>query len=249
MLSGIHSLVTVNQHPVIVTSLADDVILHCELTQSPEEKMTKIPVLYWEYLKSDRPGMWPKLWPASAKYNGRVERLDNDFESPNKSVLFRNVQWEDSGAYQCKLSITTEKSGSERKRGNSTMLLVYDSVSLNTTQDGSWLQCAVRVSWDPGFVLSISHIGSNQTLESDSKDCDPALLYVTLSVTIPLMKSGGYECRLHLNSTLITKNTFSHNLPDELKVYPEPWLLYAAMLLVPVTLLLGVTTVLLICRH
>ncbi|XP_029928040.1 uncharacterized protein LOC115373681 isoform X2 [Myripristis murdjan] len=252
MLSGIHSLITVHQDPVVVTSLDDDVTLPCELTLSREERLTKVPVLYWEYLKSEQPGMWPKVWPASENYMGRVERLDNDFNSTNKSIRFKSVRWEDSGMYQCKLSIHTARGGSERKKGSGTLLLVHDIISLNTTAEGDrWLQCAVRVSRDPGFVLSVFHVGSKQILKNVStplETCDAnTSLYVTLSLTVPLTKSGTFECRLHLNSTQKTKETFHYNLTDGQKMYPEPWLLYASMLLVPVTLLLAISTVWL-CR-
>ncbi|XP_071376456.1 uncharacterized protein [Centroberyx affinis] len=250
-LSGIQSLITVYQPPVVVAPLSHDVTMQCELTASPEEKMITIPVLYWEFLKSDEPGVWPKLWPAAQQYKGRVERLDINLKSSNKSIRFKNIQWEDSGPYQCKLSIATESSGSERKKGKGTKLMVYDTMFFSTAENDTQLHCAVNVSWDPGFVLSVSRGGFNQSCVSAPRENVPALPYVTLSGTFPLGSRGGYDCQLHLNGTQITKKSIHHNPPepDELKVYPEPWLLYTAIVLVPFTVLLVMITALLIYRR
>lgn len=113
-----------------MTKLAQDVILQCLFTHSPDENVFKTPILYWDHLNSDKPVTWPRLWPITDKYKGRVEPLDKDQSSSNKSILLRNVQWGDAGKYQCKLSYTKGEQN-ERKRGDGTLLVVYGKNELS----------------------------------------------------------------------------------------------------------------------
>lgn len=112
------SVVTVYQPPVLTSALGGDVVMPCHLSNN--EKMVAPPVLYWVY--SDN----AKLWPSSEKYKERVDLLDKDVHSSNKSMLFKNVQWADSGKYLCKLSIMdTDSNKRSRVRGNETLLMIY----------------------------------------------------------------------------------------------------------------------------
>lgn len=84
-------------------------------------KVSNKPILYWEFMSQNKSRLFPNQEP---QYNGRVDVLDDVQSSPNKSILFRNVRWEDSGKYQCMLSY--ERDGdSERKRGAGVKLLIY----------------------------------------------------------------------------------------------------------------------------
>lgn len=121
--SGTRSLVTVHQPPVLTAALGNDVILPCQLEVSNDEKMLTPPVLYWVHLTQDKEN--PRLWTPSEKYDQRVELLEKNPNSSNKSVLLKNVQWADNGKYLCKLSITTERHKSFRRKGNETLLMVY----------------------------------------------------------------------------------------------------------------------------
>lgn len=85
--------------------------------------MVTPPVLYWVYLTQDSTDN-PRLWMPSEKYDGRVELLDNNPNTSSKSILLKNVQWADSGKYQCKVSVITE-GDRFRRRGNDTLLMVY----------------------------------------------------------------------------------------------------------------------------
>lgn len=106
---------------MLAAALDRDVVLPCELRFS-DVKLIGQPVLYWTYFRGDDQD---RVWQPSGKYVGRVDRLDNNGNSLNKSVLFKNVQWADSGRYLCKLSITTDKDQRYRTLGNITTLLVY----------------------------------------------------------------------------------------------------------------------------
>ncbi|XP_071326502.1 uncharacterized protein [Trachinotus anak] len=247
MVSGTCSLVIVHQPPVLTTALGENVTMQCQLNISNDEKMLTVPVLYWERLPLDSEN--PRLWSPSGKYEGRVDLLDKSPNSTNKSIILRNVQWADSGRYLCKLSITTERDKSFRRKGNQTYLIVYGAMIFNlTSHNDSLLRCQVNVSLQHDFVLSIFHDGCNlQSVDSALGNGDAALPYVTLSKTVSLKGGGKYECQLHLNEELITKSIF-HYPPPGSGVYSEPWLLYGALLLVPVTVLLGMVTVLLIRR-
>ncbi|XP_060906017.1 uncharacterized protein LOC132983636 [Labrus mixtus] len=241
LISGTCSLVTVHQPPVIMAALGRAVVLQSNLILSPDEKMSAQPVLYWDHLKGDSDSA--RLWPSSKSYKSRVALMDSNEDSFNKSILLKNVQWDDSGKYLCKLSITTE--GKKfREQGKPTLLMVYDSMIFNiTAHDDSLLCCEVKVTRGPAVVLSIFHEGS----ELETGDCGPeeaaaALPYVTLSKSVHVRGGGNYECQLHLNADLITKSSFQNN-PSGVEVFPEPWPLYGSLLLVPITVLLGLIIV------
>lgn len=264
MVSGTCSLVTVHQPPVLTTALGHDVIMPCHLNLSHDEKMVTPPVLYWLCLTHNNTNNG-RLWSHSEKYKGRVDLLDNDPNSSNKSIVFKNVQWADGGKYLCKLSITTQRDKSFRRKGNETLLRVYDTVIFSlTSHNDSLLRCEVNVTRDPGFALSIFHDGCKlQPVDSAPGDAGAAaLLFVTLSETISVQSKGEYECRLQLNGDLITKSIFQYHPPaaddggDAVKnilltcpTVSEPWLLYLALLLVPITILLALIVALLIYRH
>ncbi|XP_031723382.1 uncharacterized protein LOC116394439 [Anarrhichthys ocellatus] len=266
MVAGTRSLVTVYQPPVLTTALGHDIMMPCLLSLSHDERMVTLPVLYWMYLTKNNTDNL-RLWPPSEKYEGRVERMDKCRNTSNKSIVLKNVQWADSGKYLCKLSITTERDKSFRRKGNETSLKVYDTM-IFTAHNDSLLWCEVNVTPDPGFVLSIFHNGC----KLQPADCAPgavgaALPYVTLSKTVPLRSKGRYECQLHQNGDLITKSIFYYHSPvaevdgdaerngsltclttasePAVVVFPEPWLLYMAFLLVPIVILLSLVTALL----
>ncbi|KAM7421375.1 hypothetical protein PAMA_015489 [Pampus argenteus] len=229
MVSGTYSLITVHQPPLLTAAQGHDVIMPCQLNLSNNEKMVSPPVLYWIYNS--------KMYVLSdTKYAGRAHPLDNNTDASNKSFLLKDVQWTDSGKYLCKLSISTEGK-SFRERGNETLLIVYDTMLFNLIgHNDSQLQCKINVTRDPRMVLSIIHNGCKvQTAEK----AVTALPYVTLSETISLKDGGKYECQLHLDKNLITKSTFHwHPHEPDVVVCPQPWFLYAALLLVPTTVLL-----------
>lgn len=130
-------MVTVHQPPVLVTALGHDATLPCRLDLSHNEKMIALPVLYWVYVKHPDN---PKLWRPSETYKGRVDLLNENLNSSDKSILLRNVQWADGGKYLCKLSVTTEKDQSFRAKGNETLLLVYGKNKVNMI-----LACCIRL--------------------------------------------------------------------------------------------------------
>lgn len=114
---GASTLITVHQPPVLIRTLGTDIILPCHLSS---DDMLSPPILYWVYQDTI------KLWPPSDKFKNRVDRVDQNEESLNKSIVFKNVQWMDSGNYLCKLSIlTTESEKRYRIRGNETQLIIY----------------------------------------------------------------------------------------------------------------------------
>ncbi|XP_074508751.1 uncharacterized protein LOC141778411 isoform X2 [Sebastes fasciatus] len=262
MVSGTRSLVTVHQPPALTAALGHDVIMPCHLNLSPDEKMKTPPILYWSQTQNKT----GNLWTPSKEYVGRVDLLDNNPNTSNKSILLKNVQWADSGKYLCKLSVTLQRKKSFRSKGNETLLKVYDTMIFNLTgHNDSLLRCEVNVTRDPAFVLFIFHNGWKlQPVDSAPGDAGADLPYVTLSESISPQNDGEYECQLHLDGDLITKSIFHYQPPvaedggDAEKnvslsepgvvVFPEPWLLYAALLLVPITVLLSVLTALMMYR-
>ncbi|XP_026226123.1 uncharacterized protein LOC113169156 [Anabas testudineus] len=268
MVLGTRSLVTVHQPPVITAALGHDVIMPCQLRLTADEKMVKLPVLYWLYAPhADN----VKVWEPSETYTGRVDLLDQNEKSSNKSILLKSVRWADSGKYLCKLSVFTEKEKSFRRKGNETLLMVYDNIIINlTNHNDSRLQCEVNVSGEPGFVLSIIHNECKlPTVGSGQRDAVTTQPYVTLSESVSLMGVGKYECQLHLKDRLVTKSIFHYHvtvsgedsdagnnvsticsttLSGLVVVFPEPWLLYIALLLVPITFLLGILTARVLCK-
>ncbi|XP_034554196.1 uncharacterized protein LOC117823205 [Notolabrus celidotus] len=197
------------------------------------------------------------------KYRNRVQLMDDNINSRNKSILLKGVQWADSGMYQCKLSITTEREKG-RKLGGGTVLMIYDTMIFNlTAHNDSLLCCEVKVTRYPNLFLSIFHDGSKlHSVDSAPNSTAAAQPYVTLSMNVSVRGGGKYECQLHLNAVLIMKSSFLHNPPvsgeeqDADKnvslpcsptvcdpgavVFPEPWFLYGSLLLVPITILLGI---------
>ncbi|XP_030249864.1 uncharacterized protein LOC115567416 isoform X2 [Sparus aurata] len=249
MVSGTCSQCTVDQPPVVTAALGHDAIMPCQLSLSDNVKMVIPPVLYWAVLPQESDD--DKLWPPSENYKERVDLLDKGLYSTNKSVLFRNVQWADSGRYQCKVSITT-KAGRFRRLGNASLLVVHDTMTFNLSGHNNSLLCEVNVTHDPGFVLTVFHDGYKlQTGDSSaSGDSYSYLPFVTLSEAVLLRSNGTYECQLHLNEDLITASIFHYHPPepDKLVEYKEPWHLYTALLLVPTIFLLVLLTAMLICR-
>lgn len=73
-----------------------------------------------------------KLWPdPESPYKDRVDVLDSDRNSPNRSVLLKNVQWEDStGKYECKLSYRAAKQD-KRTKGNGVKLLIHGNKTIS----------------------------------------------------------------------------------------------------------------------
>ncbi|KAM9851782.1 uncharacterized protein ACBR49_004934 isoform 1-T1 [Aulostomus maculatus] len=240
VVSGDLTLVTVHQPPVLAAALGHDVIMPCQLSVSQDEKTEISSILYWIHTTSDTGNS--ALWLPSQKYRGRVDLLDNNSKSSNKSIRFQKVQWADSGRYLCKVTITTEGDLSFRRRGNETLLMVYDTVLFGlTSHNDSLLHCEVNVTGDPRYILSIHHNGSqSQTGGSSPGDAITFLPYVTLSETVSLRGRGEYECQLHLDGDLITASRFFYSpLESGELVFPEPWLLYLASLLLHVLILLG----------
>ncbi|CAJ1062815.1 uncharacterized protein LOC122881741 isoform X1 [Xyrichtys novacula] len=252
--SGVCSLVTVDQPPVLTSALGRAVMLQCQLLLSPGEKMKSSPILYWERMNAAS----TRLWPDSDEYRSRVALLDSNPNSSNKSMMLKDVQWADSGKYRCKLSIHTETRS--RKLGNGSLLVVYDTMSFNLThQNDSLLRCEVKASCDPALVLSIFRDGVKlQSVNRDPRCAAAAQLPVTLSESVCGKGGGKYECQLHLNQNLITKSSFYYNPPvtEDKNVsitasptvsVPEPWFLYGSLLLVPIIFLLVLITAYL-CR-
>ncbi|XP_028984493.1 uncharacterized protein LOC114842790 [Betta splendens] len=262
-ISGTDCLFTVHQPPAASAALGRDVVLPCQLRSSPHVRMGHPPVLYWEHL-SHRD--CPKLWPVSEGYKGRVERLDNNSQSANMSILLKHVQWADAGKYQCKLSIHPEKMRSFRKKGNETLLTVYDNLTFNLSKHNhSLLLCEVNVSHKPGCVLSVLHNGCRLPTVASARGPGAGSANVTLSERVSLRGAGKYECWLHVNQEVVAKSvlhyqppgpggggenvtTCSSMLSGVVVVSPEPWLLYVGLLLVPITFLLGILTARVLCK-
>lgn len=110
------------QPPVLAGSWGQNVTMPCHL--SPNDEATPGTILYWENLGMDFDQA--KLWPPSENYQGRVERLNQNKNSANMSILFKNVQWADTGSYLCKISLLNpETNKRHRIKGNTTVLLIY----------------------------------------------------------------------------------------------------------------------------
>lgn len=105
---------------MLTTALGHDVVMPCSLSDN-QTMIIDTPVLYWSNAHGDK-----LLSSDSVKYEGRVDRVDKNLNSSNKSILFKNVQWADSQKYLCKLSVKTKKDKNGfRIKGNQTLLLVY----------------------------------------------------------------------------------------------------------------------------
>ncbi|XP_010788697.1 uncharacterized protein [Notothenia coriiceps] len=251
MVSGTNSLVTVYQPPVLTAVLGHDVIMPCQLSLTDEDKrMQTPPILYWMYSTEGSSG-GSIVCSYSENYTGRIERLDNNQNSSNKSILLKNVQWADTGSYLCQLSLKNNNGTRFRTKGKETLLMIYDTMFFNSTgHNDSLLQCGVNVTRRTGFSLSIVHNGIKlQPVGSAPGEADAALPFISLSETVPLRGKGEYECQLHLNKDLVTKSIFHYQTPElNVMLFPEPWFLYGALLLVPFTILLALITALLMYR-
>ena len=124
--SGALSLVTIHQPPVLAAALSRNVTMPCKLRLSEGDDFMTTPVLYWSTVPGNA-----KLWKPSKAYEGRVRLLNSSDESLDRSLLLRNVQWADSAAYNCKVSIRTKQEGSSRKIGNNTTLMLYGKRRFN----------------------------------------------------------------------------------------------------------------------
>lgn len=110
------------QPPVLAGLWGQDVLMPCQLSSSNET--TPGTILYWENTGMDSD--CAKLWPPSENYQGRVESLSRNNKSANMSILLKNVQWTDTGSYQCKISILDPESNKRyRVKGSTTLLLIY----------------------------------------------------------------------------------------------------------------------------
>ncbi|CAB1333474.1 unnamed protein product, partial [Coregonus sp. 'balchen'] len=245
---------SVTQRPdEVVYKLAQDALFDCQFIHTPDQQVAKNPILYWHQITSrESKTEMTRLWPdPELMYKDRVEVLDSDRNSPNRSVLLKNVQWEDScGKYECKLSYWAAGQA-KRTKGSGVKLLIHDSMFFGLDpENNTKLMCAVNVSRDDRFVLSLKQDG----YKVFQKNTDPLYpnmpLSITLSVILPLEKGMNYECQIHLGSTMIMSQPFQQ--PFEMaveKVLPQPVFLFVAILLVPITVLLALLTALLVlCR-
>lgn len=115
------SQLTLQQPPTLTATLGHDVMMPCHISQ--EDEANKAPVLYW--LKLSESTDDSILPPESERYRGRVERLDNDQQSANLSILLKAVQWADRGKYLCKLAVLDPKTNKRYSvKGNTTLLLI-----------------------------------------------------------------------------------------------------------------------------
>jgi hypothetical protein len=74
------------------------------------------------------------------------------------------------------------------------------------------IMCAVNVSRDDGFFLSLLQDGS-KVFQKTIDPLHPSMsLSVTLSVILPLEKGKNYECQIHLGSTMIMSQPFEQPL-------------------------------------
>lgn len=227
-------MVTVEQPPLLPAALGQDVVLPCSLRFPPGDRQTELAVLYWIFTQQN-PVL---LWFPSKEYQSRVELLDHDPDRLNNSIRLRVVQWSDAGPYLCKLTVTTEAQGTFRTRGNKTTLAVHDLLVLvRSGPDESLLHCAVNVSQNADFELSILHQGAPLQLRPSQqpvvRSSRGAGTPVTLSQTAPLQGPGLYECRLLLQGQLVAQ-TAVHLYPAGV----EPWTLYVAPLLLHGAMLL-----------
>ncbi|XP_071240062.1 uncharacterized protein [Salvelinus alpinus] len=243
---------TVTQTPdEVVYQLAQNASMDCQFIHTPDQQVAKNPILYWHKITSLT--KMTRLWPdPESPYKDRVEVLDSDRNSPNRSVLLKNVQWEDSsGKYECKLSYRAAKQD-KRMKGSGVKLFIHDLMFFGLDPDNeTQLMCAVNVSRDDGFFLSLLQDGS-KVFQKTIDLLHPSMsLSVTLSVILPLEKGKNYECQIHLGSTLIMSQPFQQPLetPAVEKVLPEPVFLFVAILLVPITVLLALLTALLVLRR
>ncbi|KAJ7985371.1 hypothetical protein DPEC_G00351370 [Dallia pectoralis] len=224
----------------IVCKLSQKVTFNCEFIHTPDQQVDQNPILYWHNIHERNT---TELWPQSqseSQYKDRVDVLDRNQNSQNKSLLLKNVQWEDSnGKYECKLSYRTGNR-SARKKGSGVKLLIYDSLFFNyDPDDNATLLCAVNASWDPRFVLSVLHGGTQAALLLRNTT-GPFQLITPLSIRLPLENGKDYECQLNLSSIVILSQTFkqSSKTPAAEKRFPEPVSLFVAILLVPIIVLL-----------
>lgn len=131
---------------MVSAALGHDVIMPCVLQVTAEDSIASPPVLYWSYMKEK--GSPVRLWTPSPPYEGRVHLLDTNRSSNNKSILLKNLQWTDSGKYECKMSITT-KTSSFRRKGRETALVVHGRYSESRHGPGPTGSTSIRVERVP----------------------------------------------------------------------------------------------------
>ncbi|XP_010903657.1 uncharacterized protein LOC105031109 [Esox lucius] len=233
IVAGTWAQIAIQRPAEIVYKLSQNATFPCEFIHTPVQQVEKNPIIYWHNMFQSN---MTRLWPTSGlHYKDRVEVLDSDLNSRNRSLLLKNVQWEDSeGKYECKLSYRAG-GHSARTKGNGTKLLIYDSLSFHPVNNT--LLCAVNVSWDPRFVLSVRHKGSKASLVRSATG--PFQLITPLSISLPLEKNKDYECQLNLSSTVLLNQTFKQPVETSEKELPEPVFLFVAILLVPITVFLA----------
>ncbi|KAL0984806.1 hypothetical protein UPYG_G00147160 [Umbra pygmaea] len=238
--AGSWAQIVIQTPEVIVHKLSQNATFNCEFIHTPEQQVEPNPILYWHNIVQTN---MTRLWPdAEHPFMNRVDVLDHDCNSSNRSILLKNIQWEDSqGQYECKLSYRVGKD-SKRTKGIAVKLLIYDSLFLGLhPEDNGTLLCAVNVSQDLRFVLSILHNGYELAHKQNPRRTP---LISLLSVSHPLENDKEYECQLKLNSTLILRHTFKQPLETSAaqELFPEPVFLYGAILLVPIIVLLALIT-------
>ncbi|XP_011484152.2 uncharacterized protein LOC105356059 isoform X2 [Oryzias latipes] len=257
LIPGLLSEVVVQQPPIVFAAVGQDVLLPCVLQLSGQSLKTN-PVFYWT------------RGTESVSPSSHVQQPGSERTPTNQPLFLRGVRWADSGSYLCKVSVRTEQGGSFRRNGSRTKLLLYDNLLFERCRlDQALLCCEGKVTQDAAFSLSIFHDGQRlQAAGPAAADADADAAQAqpfTLSKGVALQGAGRYECRLLLGEGLMTKSLFilndteagggganttsaSSNLPA-VGVYPEPWLLYGVLLLVPVIVLLGLVTAMLTCRR
>ncbi len=143
-------MVTVHQPPVLTAALGRDALMPCRLNFS--RKLVIPPVLYWIYLVGDIEHA--KVWRPNKNYVDRVDILDSDPFSLNKSIILKNVQWGDGGKYLCKLSVTTETDERFREKGDGTLLMIYGKYKVGEGWGGCYSQGQRDVFYKSNTELS-----------------------------------------------------------------------------------------------
>ncbi|XP_064160962.1 uncharacterized protein LOC135237597 [Anguilla rostrata] len=229
--------ITVTQSPnVVVSRLNHNATLACRFSHTRKQGVTGV-ILYWYHTGPNGQDLY--AYPdsqARPEYKNRVVALDRNSTSENKSVVLQNATWRDSQRYRCMLSYETLQEP-QRKRGGGVLLLLHDSMTFDLAPGMvSELLCSVKVSPDPGFLLSVFRDGVH-VLTAQNHTPAP---HVTLSLLVPV--AHNMECRLNHSSGFILRKTYS------IQPLPEPVLLYVAILLVPFIVLVISLTAYLIMR-
>lgn len=240
IVSGVCEDVTIEQPPILIAPLGENVTLPCHIKLS-NASVTNTLVVYWDHKREDRgkpiPICCSPIWKSE-----RVSRLLNDSMSLNKSIQLKHVQWKDGGKFLSKVSVTTHQERSFRKTAE-TEMLIYDGVFFNTIDlNNSQLECRASVSNYSGFALSISF--NDQILNSTSSLNSTSELYVNLTETTTFRRHHKYQCSLTFNGKLVTSSIFQDELSGPLALdgeYPQPWFLYGGLILVQLVFLVVLT--------